>query len=709
MEKRILRLRMMSKVVMFAFLFGFVGRMYAYDFSAVCETGQTLYYTIIDATNYCAELVAPNSSGNYYDGWNGYIKPSGNIILDSIVTFENVNYSVTSIGAGAFFSCSGLTGSLTIPNSVTLISDYAFDNCSDFTGSLTIGNSVTTIGDYAFYWCFGFTGNLIIGNSVTSIGDYAFYNCYGFTGSLTIGNSVTTIGDSAFEYCSGFRNDLTIGNSVITIGNSAFYNCSGFTGALTIGNSVTTIGNNAFRGCIYFTGNLVIPNSVTKIGAFAFYNCRGFSSSLSIPNSVIVIGESAFHGTAWYNNQPNGILYLSDCCLGYKGNKPTGLLNLQNNTRLISGGAFISCKGLTGNLVLPDSVISIGEMAFFNCDGLTALTIPNSVTMIGESAFVYCRGLNALYYNGDLYQWCNIQFDFYSNPLDCAHNMYIDNALVTDLVIPEVITEIKSFAFYGATCITSLTIPSSVTKIDNYTFGNCISIGSMTIFAEVPPTLEAEHDGIISVFLNVHKSIPVYVPYGTIAAYQAAPGWNEFTNYQEMPPMNTTQTVELSGGWNWFSPNVEITLEDLQDALVDALPNANSIMIKSKNGITTYNGDTWRGQLDSLDVTQMYRISVSTACEITLEGFPIIPAEHLVTIHNGVNWIGFPLSENMTLNDAFAGFVVAGDMVKSKNGVATYNGTDWRGSLDTLEPGQGYIYKSNVQEDRTFIFTVSTK
>ena len=230
----------------------------------------------------------------------------------------------------------------------------------------------------------------------------------------------------------------------------------------------------------------------------------------------------------------------------------------------------------------------------------------------------------------------------------------------------------------------------------------------MTIFAETPPILGNGYYST-SVFTNVDKSIPVYVPIGTISAYQTTPGWNEFTNYLELLPVNTTQTVELSAGWNWFSPNVEITLNDLQNALVDALPNANAIMIKSKNGITTYNGETWRGQLDSLDVTQMYRISVGTDCEITLSGMSINPAEHPVTIHNGANWIGFPFSENMSLSDAFVGFVVAGDMVKSKNGVATYNGTSWRGSLNTLEPGQGYIFNSNVQGDRTFTFPIGTK
>ncbi len=170
------------------------------------------------------------------------------------------------------------------------------------------------------------------------------------------------------------------------------------------------------------------------------------------------------------------------------------------------------------------------------------------------------------------------------------------------------------------------------------------------------------------------------------------------------------QTVGLAVGWNWFSTNVEISMEDLKSALVEALPGATHIVIKSQSdGQATYNGSTWRGQLTTLDVTQMYRIETQTEGEMTLIGTPIIPAEHPITITNGANWIGFPLGEAKSLNDAFAGFAVSGDAVKSQNGLSTFNGTIWRGGFSTLEPGKGYIYKSNVQSIRTFTFPSSSK
>ena len=169
------------------------------------------------------------------------------------------------------------------------------------------------------------------------------------------------------------------------------------------------------------------------------------------------------------------------------------------------------------------------------------------------------------------------------------------------------------------------------------------------------------------------------------------------------------QTATLTQGWNWWSTYVDVTLDELKAALVETLPGT-TITIKSKTQNMHYNDTTWRGNLNSMDVTQMYKISVGADCEIMLEGMPVNSADYPVTITNGTNWIEFPLRESMSLTEAFEGFAVSGDMVKSKdNGNAIYNGTTWVGSLDTLVPGEGYIYKSNATESRTLIFPASTR
>ena len=96
---------------------------------------------------------------------------TGSVVIPEKVTYESVEYSVTSIGNHAFSHCSGLT-SITIPNSVTSIGGFAFSGCFGLT-SVTIGSGVTSIGDNAFDGCYGLT-SITIPNSVTSIGDGAF-------------------------------------------------------------------------------------------------------------------------------------------------------------------------------------------------------------------------------------------------------------------------------------------------------------------------------------------------------------------------------------------------------------------------------------------------------------------------------------------------------------------------------------------------------
>lgn len=174
----------------------------------------------------------------------------------------------------------------------------------------------------------------------------------------------------------------------------------------------------------------------------------------------------------------------------------------------------------------------------------------------------------------------------------------------------------------------------------------------------------------------------------------------------EPEPTTLTQTIELRAGWNWVSFNVDITLDDLKAALMAAVPGTGTT-IKSQDNITTYyNGTRWIGRLNSLDLdlTQMYKIKVESACEITLEGMPINPAEHPVPIKQGDNWIGFPLNGEMPVTNVFDGFAQEGDIIKSKTAFAVYTGTKWRGTLQNLTPGQGYVYESAINDDRIFDF-----
>ena len=193
-----------------------------------------------------------------------------------------------------------------------------------------------------------------------------------------------------------------------------------------------------------YIGGVVIPESViynsttysvTSIGDKAFYECI-MLTSVTIPNSVTSIGDEAFS----------------------------------------------RCTVLT-SITIPNSVTSIGGGAFYGCTRLTSITIPDGVTSIGDYAFFACTGLKEVHIS-DLASWCNIDFDYTSpssNPLCYANNLYLNGKLVTELVIPEDVTKINSYAFYGCTGLTSVTIPNSVTSIGSYAFRGCSSLTSITI------------------------------------------------------------------------------------------------------------------------------------------------------------------------------------------------------------------------------------
>jgi hypothetical protein len=187
-------------------------------------------------------------------------------------------------------------------------------------------------------------------------------------------------------------------------------------------------------------------------------------------------------------------------------------------------------------------------------------------------------------------------------------------------------------------------------------------------------------------------------------------------NYSCGSPV-VVQEVAMQGGSDWYSFEVEITLEELQAALVAAMPagytydETHNIMITSSTGYLTYNGVRWRGNnFGTWDPSGMYLISIPEDCTFNLEfeGTGITP-DNTITIHYGSNWMVFPPDQNpMTLFDAFNGFAVSGDMVLSKNGgTATYNGIRWRGTLNTLVPGECYIYSSVVNGDRVLNFPSS--
>jgi hypothetical protein len=485
-------------------------RVSAEDFPAVNNEGVTIYYKYLNGAGGSAVAVA-------YRGANIYSYPNtytGNLIIPASVTNGGNTYDVTAIGEGAFsfctalvsvsipntimmigdgaFASSGLT-SVTIPDAVTSLGENAFSDCSSLTSVsigngvktmgqsvfsncsgltlVTIGTAVTTIGDYAFSGCTGL-GALTIPSKVTTIGKYAFSDCSDLT-SVIIPDSVRTIGNNAFSACSRLAS-VIIGNGVKTIGEAAFSNCTELSSVI-IGNAVTTIGNAAFSACSRLT-LVKIPDAVTTIGEHAFSGCSGLTV-VTIGNAVTTIGEYAF----------------SDC-------SGLALLTIGNAVTTIGNYAFSDCSSLT-SLLIPDAVTMIGAYAFRACSGLTTITIGIALATIYDYAFFGCSGLLSFEVK-----------DANSNYSSDAQGI-LYNKLQTVLIQCPV----------GKTG--EVTISDSLTTIGELAFSGCSGLPSITSLAITPPQLGTD------AFNTVPTTIPIHVPCGAVAAYKAAAGWSDFSDY----------------------------------------------------------------------------------------------------------------------------------------------------------------------------------
>ena len=294
-----------------------------------------------------------------------------------IVERDDVFYFDCEVGKAFLSYANRNTADYTVDEGTFFVRSYAFAG-SETLRNIIMPESVKRVGDYSVF------SNCIIENAVIPIRLLEQLNDEQRKQLVTLslfGDGVTEIGSSAFSGCSNLTR-VVIPDSVTSIGWDAFYRCSGLT-SITIPDSVTSIGDQAFRDCTGLT-SVTIGNGMTSIGTWAFVDCTGLTS-ITIPDSVPSIGWYAFYNTAWYNNQPNGLVYAGKVAYEYKGTMPS-------NT----------------SIVLKEGTLGITAFAFRDCTGLTNITIPESVTSIGDQAFRDCTGLTSINFNGTKAQWSAI-------------------------------------------------------------------------------------------------------------------------------------------------------------------------------------------------------------------------------------------------------------------------------------------------------------
>ena len=321
--------------------------------------------------------------------------------------------------------------------------------------------------------------------------------------------------------------------------------CTGYATALVIpseldGYTVTSIGDAAFSWCESLT-SVDIPDSVTSIGDYAFSWCESLTS-VDIPDSVTSIGEMAFYNCTSLTNitvatsnpnysSENGVLFNKDktTLIQYPAGKTDISYTIPDSVTSIGESAFADCDSLT-SISIPDSVTSIGDSAFYSCNSLASVDIPDSVTSIGDSAFEFCDSLTSINlpnsvtsigdsafsncaslpsvtipdsvtsvgYNAFAYCDSLISVDISNSMTSTGNGTFAYCDSLTSINLPNSVTSIGDSAFSNCDSLTSINLPNSVTSIGESAFADCDSLTSISIPDSVTSIAEGAFWGCTS-------------------------------------------------------------------------------------------------------------------------------------------------------------------------------------------------------------------
>lgn len=357
---------------------------------------------------------------------------------------------------------------------------WSFDSS---TGTLTISGSGAMndyeYGDYPWMDYRDSIQTIVIGDQITQIGRYAFTGTACST--IKFGKNVRSIGERAFLECRNLNGDLTLPDSVQIVGNNAFSECTGLTGTLTLGSSLQTIGAGAFYDCS-FSGNLVIPDSVTSIGRYAFYS-RPYlrpetQGTLTLGRNLRTIGEFAFLESRYTGSLtiPDSVVEIGERAF-YQCENLNGTLTLGRSLRTIGKEAFYWCA-FTGSLTIPEGVAEIADGAFsslhqFNRDGMFngTLTLPSTLKTIGAEAFAYTD------FSGELL--------IPDGVTSIGANAFAKcDGFGGTLSLPDSVKTVGESAFYQCEGFTGLKLPAGLTKIETLSFAFMAGLKTEVVIPE---------------------------------------------------------------------------------------------------------------------------------------------------------------------------------------------------------------------------------
>lgn len=294
------------------------------------------------------------------------------------------------------------------------------------------GYPVTSIGDYAFSDCYELF-YLELPEGITSIGAYAFSGCYNLF-DLELPESLTSLGEYWLSGCDNIEY-IRIPGGITSVEPYTF---SGFNGDIEFSYGVTNIESYAFEGYGTYdsfseTGSAIyFPYTLTSIEDFGFSGCC--AERIELPTGVESIGFMAFEG-----------------CPNLKE------MVISNSVKSIGEAVFVDCDSLETVMIFSDNITSFGQdNMFVRCSNLKTVFLPDGITSIGSYMFYSCENLETVI-TGDMYEeW--------------------SQGLETVNTLPDSVTSIEEYAFYNCAALKELTIPVGVTSIGDSAFSECYSL-----------------------------------------------------------------------------------------------------------------------------------------------------------------------------------------------------------------------------------------
>ena len=289
--------------------------------------------------------------------------------------------------------------------------------------------------------------------------------------------------------------------------------------------TVTEIGNDAFYESDI--KSVTFPPTLKKINRGAFYMCFQLDS-IAIPEGVEIEGEATF--TYCLNLRkvvlPSNMTRIPWGC--FNGCARLEQVNIPQSVTKIEPLAFFGCQSLE-SVILPPALSEIGEQAFFDCEKLNHISIPRAVTHIGMLAFSGCNGLECVDFQS-IESLCGMAFDGqYSNPMLFTNKLVLKGEEVEHLVIPDGVTEIRSYAFGYAMNLKTVLIPPSVETIGERSFPvGSSDMETVYMLCDAVPQVDSNN-------FSSRKNITLYVPGHLVDQYKTSSFWKEFKAILPLP------------------------------------------------------------------------------------------------------------------------------------------------------------------------------